>query len=120
MAVTLLTGLTTFGQPSSPARFDHHPAPGGPIVRFDIPDPRRDGRRFADPARYRELLEQIESSRPNSPPGSTIHGPANSKGGSNSRASKGGPLQATFKYTAPEPNAIIFLGCQKAHVVEAN
>src|SRR5205085_3570090 len=96
--------------------------PGGPVVRFELPTPSRSTDAvILSPARYRELLDQIERLKaqlavrePVRPRSCELEGRVEQRGQQPVLRFK-----ATFKYTAPEANAAVFLGCQKAQVVEA-
>jgi hypothetical protein len=121
--VALLVGLPAFGQPTKSGPIPVTiPVPGGPVVRVPIPRPTPSPDAvLLTPARYRELLDQIEklqaqlaARQPHRPRACELDGRIEQRGQQGVVRFK-----ATFKYTAPEPNAVIFLGCQKAHVIEA-
>jgi hypothetical protein len=121
--VTLLVSLPAFGQSPKPGPIPVRiPLPGGPTVRLNVPRPSPSPDAvLLTPARYRELLEQIEKLQaqlaarpPHRPRACELEGRVEHRGQQGVVRFK-----ATFKYTAPEANAVIFLGCQKAHVIEA-
>ena len=115
-----LIGPSVHGQPSKPTPIPVTiPIPGGPVLRLDIVPP--PDAVILTPARYRELLDQIEklqaqvgARQPHRPRACELDGRVEQRG-----QQPVARFKATFKYTAPEANAVIVLGCQKAHIVEA-
>src|SRR5262245_62008780 len=107
VAVTLLISLPAAAQPSRPGPIPVTiPLPGGSIVRFNIPPvPAPPDGVLLTPARYRELLEQIEklqaqlaARQPHRPRACELEGRVEQRGQQGVVR-----VKATFKYTAPDP-----------------
>lgn len=119
-AVILLTTLPAFCQPPKPAPIPVViPLPGGMLLRFEVPAAAPEAV-LLTPGRYKDLLDQIErlqlqlaAQPPQRPRACELEGRVEQRGQQTVVR-----LKATFKFTTTEAKAVVFLGCQKAHVVE--